>query len=612
MSFLYPAFLLGAIAIAIPIALHLMRRDVAPEVPFSAVRLLRRSPIDRTRRRRLRDVLLLAARVAALALLALAFARPYLAGAAAPAGLRIVAVDRSFSMGAPGRFAAARERADAAVRDAAAGERVAVIAFDDRADVVAAPGSESDARAAIAALSPGPGGTRFAPAIARAIELAAGGPAHLVIVSDLQQSGWTDEQPVSVPAGLEIETRDSGPPSPNVAVVQIRVEPTRVVATVANHADAPFSGTARVAVDGREAAAAPARVAAGETADVAVPYQAPRQGRLQVTVDDAPGYPADNSRYAILDPPARTGVLLVAASGPPQSGVYLARALEAAEDQAFDVRAVSGADLSAMAPESAARHAVIVLLSTRGLDRRGRDLIAQFVRGGGGLLVAGGETVEPTVLGSVLGWTGFSPVEQARALTLSASDVRHPIFRPFGAFAANLGQVRFHRVWSLNAAGWQVAARFDDGSPAIVEREEGKGRVVLFASDVDRRWNEFPLHPAFVPFAAESVRYVAGMRDAGREYLVVDAPPGAGPGPGVYSLKDGRTVAVNVDPRESGVARLSAREFAGMISRAESDGAGGARDTIRAQAVEAGQNLWQYGLVLMLAVLVVESIAGRS
>ena len=107
MGFLYPAFLAGAAAIGIPIVLHFLRRDIVPEVPFSAVRLLRRSPIARSRRRRLRDLILLAARVAALILLALAFARPYLAGAAAAASLRIVAVDRSLSMSAPGTFARA-------------------------------------------------------------------------------------------------------------------------------------------------------------------------------------------------------------------------------------------------------------------------------------------------------------------------------------------------------------------------------------------------------------------------------------------------------------------------------------------------------------------------
>ncbi|MGH9311337.1 MAG: BatA domain-containing protein, partial [Vicinamibacterales bacterium] len=75
MSFLYPVFLAGAAAIAIPIVLHLLRRNVAPEVPFTAVRLLRRTPLEQTRRRRLRELLLLVARVAALLLLAAAFAR---------------------------------------------------------------------------------------------------------------------------------------------------------------------------------------------------------------------------------------------------------------------------------------------------------------------------------------------------------------------------------------------------------------------------------------------------------------------------------------------------------------------------------------------------------
>ena len=53
MSFLFPAFLIGGAAIAIPIVLHLLRRDAAPEVPFSAVHLLHRSPIERSHRRRM-------------------------------------------------------------------------------------------------------------------------------------------------------------------------------------------------------------------------------------------------------------------------------------------------------------------------------------------------------------------------------------------------------------------------------------------------------------------------------------------------------------------------------------------------------------------------------
>src|SRR5688500_16187500 len=191
MRFLAPLFLLGALAVTLPVVLHLLRRDVAPEVPFSAVRLLRRSPIEQASRKRLRDLLLLAARVAALLLLAAAFARPYFAAAAGAAPLRIVAVDRSFSMGAPGRFEHARALAREAV--AQPGGPVAVVAFDDRANVVASPGGETEARTAIDSLRAGYGGTRYAPLFARVRELAGEGPAQVIVISDLQRLGWAED-----------------------------------------------------------------------------------------------------------------------------------------------------------------------------------------------------------------------------------------------------------------------------------------------------------------------------------------------------------------------------------------------------------------------------------
>ena len=147
MSFLYPAFLIGALAIAIPIVLHLLRRDVAPEVPFTAVRLLRRSPVEQTRRRRLRDLLLLAARVAALLLLAAAFARPYSRRGASSTGGHDRR-HRSFVQHERARPVRARRRPWRAGprRGRDAGERVAVIAFDDRADRVRRRAGPASAR----------------------------------------------------------------------------------------------------------------------------------------------------------------------------------------------------------------------------------------------------------------------------------------------------------------------------------------------------------------------------------------------------------------------------------------------------------------------------------
>ena len=62
-SFLSPLFLLGALAAAIPVFLHLLRREPEPRVRFAAVKLLEHAPVESTDRRRIRELLLLALRV---------------------------------------------------------------------------------------------------------------------------------------------------------------------------------------------------------------------------------------------------------------------------------------------------------------------------------------------------------------------------------------------------------------------------------------------------------------------------------------------------------------------------------------------------------------------
>jgi hypothetical protein len=610
MNFLYPAFLLGALAIAIPIALHLLRRDVAPELPFSAVRLLKRSPIEQTRRRRLRDLILLAARVAALLLLAAAFARPYRSAGDAGEALRIIAVDRSYSMGAPGRFTRALTIANDAIAEAGRG-RVAVIAFDDRADVIANAGSAADARAALADLTPGFGATRYDTVLLKAIEVADRNPARLIIVTDMQRAGWENAQPIAAPAGMQVEIREAGTAANNVSVGSVRILPDVVMATLRNSGAASFAGDARLIVDGRPLAVERVTIEAGATADARFSYAAPRGASVSVAIDDPDGYVADNTRYAVFGDAGRTRVLILAGgAGESQPAFYLTRALDAfAGDAEFDTRVTPGASFVASGGELT-RGDVVVLLTTRGLDRRGRERLAEFVRGGGGLLVAAAADVDAATLTATMNWPALGIAEGAReSAVLAATDLRHPIFRPFGALAANLGQVRFDRTWRVRADDWDVAARFNDGSPAVLERREGSGRVLLFASDVDRRWNDFPLHPSFVPFVVESIRYVAGERETTTDFLIANTPSGVRPEPGVHKRSDARLVAVNVDARESSTARITQDEFRAMLTQAAAPAA--QQGIVQAQQSESRQGLWRYGLMLMLGVLVLESFVGR-
>ena len=188
--FLSPLFLVGALAAAVPVVLHLLKRNPEPRVKFAAVALLRHAPVEHTSTRRLRQIALLMLRVAALVLLALAFARPFFpsAGATAAAGATIVALDTSFSLSAPGRFARAQQLARDAVAQAPAGNDVAVVTFADRADLVQRLSADRAlALAAIDAATPGFGGTKVSGRAGVAGQTIAGRPARVTIrvVTDL-------------------------------------------------------------------------------------------------------------------------------------------------------------------------------------------------------------------------------------------------------------------------------------------------------------------------------------------------------------------------------------------------------------------------------------------
>src|SRR5215470_1621023 len=100
MAFLNPIFLLGALAAAVPILVHLVRRTRAAKMLFPSLMFLRRIEQKTIRKRRLRNLLLLALRCAALLLLALAFARPYFtkdnAEASASQANRVILIDGSY------------------------------------------------------------------------------------------------------------------------------------------------------------------------------------------------------------------------------------------------------------------------------------------------------------------------------------------------------------------------------------------------------------------------------------------------------------------------------------------------------------------------------------
>jgi hypothetical protein len=614
-AFLSPLFLAGLAAAAIPIAIHLFYRRTEPLIEFAAMRYLRRAPVEDSHHRRLRELILLALRVAALALFAWAFARPYFnqSVAALTDTATVVLVDTSASLSAPGQFDRARQRAEQVIRESPATDAVAVLTFARAADVVAPMSRDrGGALAAVAQLKPGAGATRFRVALQRAVDELAGRAGRIVVVTDLQQSGWDAGSDAAIPEGVTVQVEEVGGPRANIGVTSLRMEGREAVAGVQSFSPDPTTEQVLFTANGRRLGVVPVSLPAGGNAEARSSIEDVQSGVLSVTIADRDGYLADNTRYMVIDPADAVSVIAVTASGNPSEALYLERALAIAEGAGgFRFRLASAESFSRLDDDAFKDVKVIAVLGTRGLEARGRARLNQFVHSGGGLLLTAAPDVDPAVMKEALGGM-VSTVWRARAdetLSFAPDDSRHPIFRPFGG-VGTLGNVTFAHTALIDAAsGATVIARYSDGSPALVEERTPGGRVLVFGSDLNDRWNDFPLQPAFVPFVHEALRYLASPRSQRSEYLVGDLAGARSSTPGVITIGSSRRVAINIDPRESDPTRMTSAAFEAGISRLAANGVRQARSEARQQ--EDSQGLWRYGLLMMVVSLAAEGLLGR-
>src|SRR3954464_14437134 len=99
MSFLAPLFLFLGAAAAVPLLLHLLRRNVGTRVEFPAARYLQRAEQEHSRSLRIRNLLLMLLRVLLVLALAIAAAKPFVSGFGVGHGPTAIAIvlDNSLS-----------------------------------------------------------------------------------------------------------------------------------------------------------------------------------------------------------------------------------------------------------------------------------------------------------------------------------------------------------------------------------------------------------------------------------------------------------------------------------------------------------------------------------
>src|SRR3970282_1975760 len=180
MSFLAPLFFAALAGLAIPVLLHLTQREKKQIIRFPSLMFVRRIPCQSVRRRKIQNWLLLMVRLAALALIISAFARPLIERATIPLSVAtarevVILLDASYSMGFGDRWTRAEAAAREQIATLTASDRGSVVLFGSGAEILIRSTAErSRLDASVDAAAPGASATPFAPGLQVARGLLAG------------------------------------------------------------------------------------------------------------------------------------------------------------------------------------------------------------------------------------------------------------------------------------------------------------------------------------------------------------------------------------------------------------------------------------------------------
>ncbi len=538
MTFLVPLFLLGLAGVAVPIVVHLTRRQRRNVVHFPSLMFLEKIPYQEQRRHRIQHWFLLSLRALALALLAVAFARPFVdqseLGLGTGSGPRevVLLIDQSYSMAIGDQFDQAKTEARQIFDQLGPLDRASLVVFSRGAKVVARSTSDrARLRAALDTVEVSSGSTRYGPAlkVAQTILEESNLPTgEVYLLSDFQRNGWTGDEGVRMPPGSRVIPIALGSDDPidNVMVTDVslprqavsgreRVTPTaRVVRRGGTEAR---EVTVSLEVDGQRIQSR--SVTLEPNAATAVTFQPFTLSQPHTTgsirLPDDPLL-ADNAHHFVLSPGTSLRVLIVeGASSSRDVSLYLRGALEVSDDGRFDVRVRRASSIRPVDLDGTAA----VFLNDVSIDGPSAERLREFIEAGGGVLIA---------LGQDGGWPAsaadmlpgsIGPIEdriQGRGGRLGYLEYDHPVFEVFsGPRSGDFTGARFYRTRGLQPNdSAEVVARFDDGSVALAEIRHGRGRLMVWTTSLDSFWNDLALQPVYLPFVHRLAEYLGGRSEA--------------------------------------------------------------------------------------------------
>ena len=544
-----------------PLFLHLFNLRQPQTVEFSSLAFVKELQESAVQRVRIKEWLLLALRMLAIACLVMAFAQPTLTGSLGGAvgtapPTHVVVVDNSLSMAADGDegsyFDQAVQHAQGVLDAVEEGDEVLLWPTARTEERRPAPIANADvARQALAELEPQAGGAPLAQALERAAQAASESDlpqTALYVASDFQASTLGDSLEAALPDDLPVQllpvdTRRQS----NVGIADVTVtsriaevgQPVQLEATLVNHGPDPLPDyVASVYLAGERVAQATTTLEPGLETTVSftvTPQERGWLGGAVATEDD--DFPADDRHHFTLHVPEERRVLRVRGEGQAPRYVDLALSSEMIADRiALRTTSIPEQDL---ASAELGQYDAVLLVGPRSLSSGEVEALARYVNRGGGLLLFPNAQARPDDYNALLGAVGAGSVRgfsgalgaDRTVASFGRVDLAHPLFegvfqRQRGDAEASVEQPDLHYTLNFRPSGQsgQSLIELSNGRPFLHEVRHGSGRLLLMAVAPTRAWSDLPVRGLFVPLLYRSVYYLSASTSVAGKQLVAGRP----------------------------------------------------------------------------------------
>ena len=570
MNFLAPWFLLGGLAIAGPIVFHLIRRAARERMPFSSLMFLRPTAPRVTKRSKLEHFWLLLLRCLALLLLATGFARPFISKdislptPASEARQVLLLLDTSASMRREGMWDKARSVAESYLAKAGPADQFAVMTFDRQPRTLVSFAEWSawnvdqratEARQRMAVVNPGWMGTQLGLALTSAAEQMMNDSdktiarREVILISDMQEGAKLDGlQGHDWPTGVKVSIERVEPSRRGNAGLEILAaskaksdDPSAIHVRVANARD---SSHEKFQLSwSNESSAIPAAMEIYLPPGQARTFTAPKlpAGKtfapLKLSGDEGS---FDDTTYYVTPEFGHQSLAWFgkdSVNDPEKLRYYIERVFPAAPGQPIQI--VRPYTNSAFSAEMLNRAAFAIIG-----DKLAPEEIApvrDWLTSGKSALLVLTDTQMASTVSAIAGIAEpqMSEVTEDFAL-IGEVDFSHPLFAPFAdPRFSDFTHIHFwkHRRWEIPAgAPAHVIAKFDDGSPALVQLSVGKGSLIVLASGWNPADSQFAVSSKFPPLMQRMIDWSGAGSVERFQFLTGDAIPGGAGGSLASSL----------------------------------------------------------------------------